>query len=78
MLEKYRNGPFITYTLFAIQVVVFLLEYLLPVKQLGSMYGPLVAYLHEYWRFVTPIVASGGVWVVYLALVISRENVTIL
>ena len=25
MLEKYRNGPFITYTLFAIQVVVFLL-----------------------------------------------------
>ncbi|KAF1301101.1 rhomboid family intramembrane serine protease [Candidatus Enterococcus willemsii] len=57
-IKRWSNGPFLTYLFLTIQTAVFLLAFLLPQLQLefrGAMFGPLVVYNHEYWRFLTPI-----------------------
>lgn len=61
--NQWKNGPYITYSLIAIQTVVFLLDYLVPALQLqprGVMFGPYVAFFQQYWRFLTPIFLHFG------------------
>lgn len=56
--RRFINGPYLTYSFIFIQTVVFVLGYLLPSLNLearGVMYGPLVAFYHQWWRIVTPI-----------------------
>ena len=61
--NKLKNQPFVTIGFLSIQTAVFLLAYLLPgllIGFRGSMFGPLIALNHEYWRFVTPIFIHYG------------------
>ncbi|MBP9639238.1 MAG: rhomboid family intramembrane serine protease [Enterococcus sp.] len=61
--NKLKNQPFVTIGFLSIQTAVFLLSYLLPgllIEFRGSMFGPLIALNHEYWRFVTPIFIHYG------------------
>ena len=61
--SKLKNQPFVTIGFLSIQIAVFLLAYLLPgllIEFRGSMFGPLIALNHEYWRFVTPIFIHYG------------------
>lgn len=61
--NKLKNQPFVTIGFLLIQTAVFLLAYLLPgllIEFRGSMFGPLIALNHEYWRFVTPIFIHYG------------------
>ncbi|WP_288226502.1 rhomboid family intramembrane serine protease [uncultured Enterococcus sp.] len=58
-----REKPYVMYTLFAINTVVFLMQYLLPglaiENQLG-MFSPSIVFQHQYWRFVTPMFIHFG------------------
>lgn len=61
--NKLKNQPFVTIGFLSIQTAVFLVAYLLPgllIEFRGSMFGPLIALNHEYWRFVTPIFIHYG------------------
>ncbi|WP_407857050.1 rhomboid family intramembrane serine protease [Enterococcus hailinensis] len=58
-----RDKPYVMYTIFVINTVVFLLQYLLPSlgieSQLG-MFAPSIVFQHQYWRFITPMVIHFG------------------
>ncbi|MGH1845744.1 rhomboid family intramembrane serine protease [Enterococcus gilvus] len=58
-----REKPYVMYTLFAINTVVFLMQYLPPglaiENQLG-MFSPSIVFQHQYWRFVTPMFIHFG------------------
>lgn len=61
--NKLKNQPYVTIGFLSIQTAVFLVAYLLPgllIEFRGSMFGPLIALNHEYWRFVTPIFIHYG------------------
>jgi len=53
-MKRWLNRPIFTYTFLAIQTLVFIIGYISPMTQvMGVMFGPYVAYMNEYWRFVT-------------------------
>lgn len=64
-IKRWLNKPLLTYTFLAIQTIVFLLMFLSPAMDnwfysTGTMFGPRVAILHEYWRFITPMFIHFG------------------
>ena len=56
-LKRWLNRPIVTYSFLAIQTIVYLLMFIpsLQIEARGVMFGPFVAYFHQYWRFITPI-----------------------
>lgn len=56
-LKRWFNRPVVTYSFLAVQTVVYLLMFIpsLQIEAQGVMFGPFVAYFHQYWRFITPI-----------------------
>ncbi|MGX7233736.1 rhomboid family intramembrane serine protease [Enterococcus italicus] len=57
-LRQFRGQPFFTWLFLGIQTLVFLIGYFLPnipLESNGVLYGPAIAFLHQYWRFLTPI-----------------------
>lgn len=58
-----KDKPYVMYILFAINTIVFLMQYLLPglsiENQLG-MFSPSVIWQHQYWRFITPMFIHFG------------------
>lgn len=57
-LKRWLNKPFITYALVAIEVLVFVVGWLLPSLNLvysGGMSRYAIIEFHQYWRFVTPM-----------------------
>lgn len=56
--QRLKNQPLLTWFFLAIQTIVFVSDSLIPTSPLrnnGVMFGPAVVYLHQYWRFFTPI-----------------------
>lgn len=56
--RRLRNQPFFTWLFLGIQTLVFLLGYFLPripLESNGVLYGPAIVFLHQYWRFLTPV-----------------------
>lgn len=62
-VKRWLNKPFLTYTFLAIQIFIFVLGALMPslnIEGRGGMARPYIFYLHQYYRFFTPIFVHFG------------------